>query len=108
MALFTGFYGVFAPNGELEAVEITEGGATSSALNLAPPDLAKRRMTNRTVRPVVVLDEMLEISDADIERIISRVKARIHADSNSLHAAIGAELLAQKKMAKDPGSKTEL
>lgn len=66
-----GFVGVFAPNGELEAVESTPGGATAAAFNLSPGEKAGKRVTRDCV-PVIVfvgsLDEFaVAVRDGTIE-----------------------------------------
>jgi CBS-domain-containing membrane protein len=107
MAIYDGFFGVFNKRGELEAIESTQDAADISALNLSPKSDGRPQL-NRTVRPVLVLDETVDLTADDIDRIIRRVKERIHADKAELDKAIGAELLALKHKASDPGAKTEL
>lgn len=54
--MIEGFFGVFAPNGELEAVESTEDAANNSALMLSPFTNGKPpQVANRKVEPVTII-----------------------------------------------------
>ena len=73
-------YGIFAPNGELEAVELSEGMALDIAMRLSPDQKAP----NRAVLPVTitpgVFDErsIVALVDALLPDIRERVKNKIH------------------------------
>lgn len=54
-----GFFGVFSPSGELEAVEADAGGADFAAENLSPK-VGGRPKLNRAVAPVTVIAGSLD------------------------------------------------
>lgn len=66
-----GFFGVFSPKGELEAVESTQDGADAAAVNLSPGD-GPRKTVNRKTAPVLIFcgsldDFAIAVRDGTIE-----------------------------------------
>lgn len=102
VALITdGFYGVFAPNGELEAVESTEGMADVAAENLSPKINGKSQV-NRAVGPVTVIagsvDAMMAACLADAVSIIADRMMRDRASSAEFEKVMKAEAFATKSV----------
>ena len=86
--MIEGFFGVFAPDGELEAVENSEAGARISAINLSPhKDGKPPAEPNRTIRPVIILthDPLTAIGP-----ILRRMAALAAAASSKADAKLAA------------------
>lgn len=98
--LYPGF-GVFAPDGDLEAVSLTEGEAAFYAEHLSPLIKGSRHI-NRKVEPVSILVGDLAAFDmAAIQPVVERARSRAHAARVEEQRAIGQAWLDEQRRKKE-------
>lgn len=90
------FWGVFSPKGTLEAVEGSRAMADFSAINLSPTYKGNKQL-NRTVRPVIVLDES-SLADIVVE-VMTASAAKVYAAATDKANQSASDLADDKEYA---------